>query len=392
MRFHHVLAEAVSLIVVCSLMPAFAMQRASGDAIRRAVSGNTVTFPDSKTGEPIFIYMAPDGTFESQFRGQTRTGTWWIKAPNLLCRVYDDGSRRSCRTLFIADDLLYFRGSKRSPFNARVLSGKQYRLDPISRPKARMFTRKGVTYHQEFVSHPGDPAQRVELYWARPEGQGRWPAILFVHGHQIGIRPGGKTYLDFGRLAAMLQEGYVAAAVSQPGYGQSGGAPDFCGSFSQNAILAAIRFLRQKTFVDPDKIGLFGYSRGAIVASMVATQDAQLAAVVLGGGTYDFNLGYPTELAGLDANIRSEAGVTPEAFKARSAAHHVEQIKSPILLLHGAEDDRFKADYVLKFARDLKAHNVVVQNKIFDGVGHGIPIRQQYQWILPFLREHLRHD
>lgn len=389
MRFNNALAKAVSLIVVCSLMPAFAIQRASGEDIRRAVSGNTITFPDSKTGEPIFMYMAPDGTFESQFRGRTRRGTWWIKAPRFLCRVYDDGSRRVCRTLFITDNWLYFRGSKGPSFNARVLAGKQSRLDAVGSSPARVFTRQGVSYHQEFIPHPDDPTQRVELYWTRPEGQAPWPAVIFVHGHQIGGRPGGKIYLDFGRLAAMRKEGYVAAAVSQPGYGQSGGAPDFCGPFSQKAILAAIRFLRQQTFVDPDKVGLFGYSRGAIVVSMVATQDSQLAAVVLGGGIYDFNRGYPTGLAGLDANIRSEAGVSPEAFKARSAAHHVGQIKSPILLLHGAEDDRFKADHVLKFARDLKAYNVVVQTKIFDGVGHGIPIRQQYQWVLPFLREHL---
>ena len=41
----------------------------------------------------------------------------------------------------------------------------------------------------------------------------------------------------------------------------------------------------------PHKVALYGYSRGAIVASMVATQDPKLAAVVLGAGAYNFLAG-----------------------------------------------------------------------------------------------------
>ena len=83
----------------------------------------------------------------------------------------------------------------------------------------------------------------------------------------------------------MATRGYVAAAVSQPGYGKSDGPPDYCGPFTQDAVQAAVEFLRRQTFIDPTRIALYGYSRGAIVASMVATK---VAAVVLGAGAYDF--------------------------------------------------------------------------------------------------------
>lgn len=80
----------------------------------------------------------------------------------------------------------------------------------------------------------------------------------------------------------MAARGYGAAAVFQPGYGNSDGAPHFCGPFTQDAVLVAIDFLRNKTFVNPNKVVLFGYSRGAIAASMVATKDQNLAPVILG--------------------------------------------------------------------------------------------------------------
>ena len=83
-----------------------------------------------------------------------------------------------------------------------------------------------------------------------------------------GKRPGGRLYVMRRHLDRMVARGYVAAAVSQPGYGASDGPPDFCGPFTHKAVLAALAFLRTKSFVKADKIALFGYSRGAIVAGV----------------------------------------------------------------------------------------------------------------------------
>lgn len=46
------------------------------------------------------------------------------------------------------------------------------------------------------------------------------------------MRDGGESYVKVGRLGMMAARGYVAAAVSQPGYGNSDGPPDFCGPFT----------------------------------------------------------------------------------------------------------------------------------------------------------------
>src|SRR5712671_56756 len=146
----------------------------------------------------------------------------------------------------------------------------------------------GWPIQRELLPHSRDPAKAVELFWTKPEGNGPFPAVLFIHGHQETQRNGGEAYVLTGRLGIMARRGYVAAAVSQPGYGNSSGPPDYCGPFTQQATLVAIDFLRRRPFVNPNKVALFGYSRGAIVAAMVATLDPRLAAVVLGTGAYDF--------------------------------------------------------------------------------------------------------
>jgi pimeloyl-ACP methyl ester carboxylesterase len=118
----------------------------------------------------------------------------------------------------------------------------------------------------------------------------------------------------------MARRSYVAAAISQSGYGNSSGPPDYCGPFTQQATLVAIDFLRRQPFVNPNKVALFGYSQGAIVAAMVATLDPRLAAVVLGAGAYDFFVWRPT-LPGISRNLFAEAGMSAEAFTARSAIY-----------------------------------------------------------------------
>lgn len=257
--------------------------------------------------------------------------------------------------------------------------------------QTRSFTEDGVTFHRTYIPHPVKWYGQVELYWTRPAGEARYPAIIFVHGHQWPKRPGGKVYVENGRLAHTVEKGYVAAAVSQSGYGKSGGERDFCGPNTQQAVLAAIRFLRKQPFVNPDKVGLMGRSRGAIVASMVATQDTQLAAVALAAGMYDVKSGYPTGIRAFDRNIRREAGTSDEAFKARSALHHADRIKAPILLLHGEGDNRISSEQAKLFANKLKSLGVPVVLQIFYWHGHRLPYGEVYDsWVYPFFHKYLK--
>ena len=151
--------------------------------------------------------------------------------------------------------------------------------------------RGGWVIQRAFLQHHQNISKKIEVFWTKPGEPGPWPAILFIHGHQEQIKNGGEAFVRTGRLGVMASRGYVAAALSQPGYGNSDGPPDFCGPFTQEAVLVAIDFLRNQPFVNPNKVVLYGYSRGAIVASMVATKDPKLAAVVLGAGSTTFLAG-----------------------------------------------------------------------------------------------------
>jgi dipeptidyl aminopeptidase/acylaminoacyl peptidase len=256
--------------------------------------------------------------------------------------------------------------------------------------EGQLIDRGGWLANREMLRHSKDDNKKIEIFWTKPAGDGPYPAVLLIHGHQEQVRNGGEAFVKTGRLGILAKQGYVAASLSQPGYGNSDGPPDYCGPFTQDAALVALDFLRKQPFVNPNKLALYGYSRGAIVAGMVAGRDPKIAAVVLGAGAYDFVSWYPTPLRGIDANIRQEAGTSADAFRARSAIYHIDKIKSPILLLHGTQDERIPVRQAEIFFDKLKASGVRVEMKIFPKARHSIPIDEQYREIYPFLAEFLR--
>ncbi len=63
----------------------------------------------------------------------------------------------------------------------------------------------------------------------------------------------------------------------------------------------------------------------------------------------------------------------PEAFRARSAMVHVDTITAPVLLLHGAQDERVPVRQAEAFAETQRAKGLAVTVNIFPYAKHGIP-------------------
>jgi len=177
----------------------------------------------------------------------------------------------------------------------------------------------------------------------------------------------------------------TTAAVSQSGFGASDGPPDFCGPKTQQAIIAALAFLRGQPSVDPDRIVLYGNSRGAVASAMVATQVSDLRAVILSSGVYDLEVAYRQSSEGLRWAIEKEAGLSREAFLARSALHYAPEVRSETLLLHGKHDDRAPVAQAELFSKALSNAGVLATLHVFE-CGHQIPRNHMQGALRPFLQ------
>lgn len=281
-------------------------------------------------------------------------------------------------------------GVTRHPFSRRVLwiaSLAALALTAAAVLVSRRAQAGDREVTRELLPDPEESSRKIEVYWEKPSGPGPWPAIVYLHGHQQPLRPGGKDFVGWGVLRDAARQGYVGIAVSQPGYGASDGPPDFCGPRTQRAVAAVVDDFRRRSFVRADRVALVGISRGAIVAAMLATADPGLAAIVLVSGLFDLsNLppGFPTR------NLREEGVVSDVDIRSRSALLQPKAIRAATLILNGADDDRTSPQQARELAKKIEEGGAYARTVFYAGVGHGIPVDLRAKEIVPFLRERLR--
>jgi pimeloyl-ACP methyl ester carboxylesterase len=124
-----------------------------------------------------------------------------------------------------------------------------------------------------------------------PEGDGPYPAVVLVSGSggDDGTRAGvsAQVFVRHGRLLA--EEGFAVLRYDPPGVGGSAGDAGLPSIERRvDETLAAVRYLASRTDVDPDRIGLQGWSQGPWVMALTAARhpdDVAFLVSVVGSGS-----------------------------------------------------------------------------------------------------------
>ena len=72
---------------------------------------------------------------------------------------------------------------------------------------------------RELIANSLSPGEKAEFFWSKPAGDGPFPMIVLLHGHQepANNRIGGRAFVAWGVLTDYSKSGFVAVSVSQPG-------------------------------------------------------------------------------------------------------------------------------------------------------------------------------
>jgi dipeptidyl aminopeptidase/acylaminoacyl peptidase len=207
----------------------------------------------------------------------------------------------------------------------------------------------------------------VEAISFVPAGTGPFPAALLIPGFE-------RTARDLVSLGARLADaGIAAAAVSQPGFGKSAGPADYVGPKTLNVLTSSFRRLQKEPFADPKRMGIYGYSRGGMAASLLAIEIDDLKAAVFGAGIYDFQRMYDeVTIPGIRDNMKSETGMTPEAVRVRSSVLRMDRLRCPVLILHGEDDKNVPVSQAKLLAKRLEELHKDFDLRLFPGREHGI--------------------
>ena len=175
---------------------------------------------------------------------------------------------------------------------------------------------------------------KIEGITIRPLAEGKYPALLLLPG-----RVSATASIGFGTILA--GQGFACLSIAEPGFGKSEGARDFMGPNSIKAFAAGFDKFKRESFVDSNRMGVYGYSRGGMAASLLTIKlGSEVKAAVFGAGIYDFKRAHDeTKFDDIRQNMENESGMTEQAIKERSSILQMHKLKSPVLIIHGENDE-----------------------------------------------------
>jgi dipeptidyl aminopeptidase/acylaminoacyl peptidase len=207
----------------------------------------------------------------------------------------------------------------------------------------------------------------VEAITFRPAGAGPFPGVLMIPGFQ-------RTALDLIPLGSVLaREGIAAVGITQPGFGRSQGNADYVGPNTLKVLTEGYRKFKSEPYVDARRMGIYGYSRGAMAASLLVLQLTDVRAAVFGAGVYDFKKAHDeVKIEGIRQNMERESGMTEAAIRERSSVFQMERLQCPVLILHGEKDENVPVNQAYLLRDRLTALKKDFEIKLFPDRTHGI--------------------
>ena len=140
---------------------------------------------------------------------------------------------------------------------------------------------KGLTY--EDVAFPSMDKDLTLRGWFLP-GNATYPAIIMVHGNGYSRDDPTIGTLDIG--AQLVQIGYNVLMFDLRGYGESDGSTVGGGYLEKRDLEGAVAYVKSRGF---ERIGVIGFSLGAVTALLAAAEDQDINAVVSDSSFADLN-------------------------------------------------------------------------------------------------------
>lgn len=204
----------------------------------------------------------------------------------------------------------------------------------------------------------------------------RYPLVVAVHGGPAASlkpawpRPGFNPVL-------LSQQGYFVLMPNPRGsYGQgeefaTANVRDFGGGDLRD-ILAGVDEAVHAAPIDPERIGITGWSYGGFMTMFAVTQTTRFKAAVAGAGISNWQSYYGQNaidtwmIPYLGASVYDD----PAVYGKMSAINFIKQVKTPTLVVVGDRDGECPAPQSYEFWRALKALGVKTQMVVYPNEGH----------------------
>lgn len=206
----------------------------------------------------------------------------------------------------------------------------------------------------------------------------KYPLIVFPHG---GVHANFSTYYTHIIRELMFQQYIVVAAEyrGSTGYGKSHYEKiDYGGLENADVDYSRQYMLDNYDFVDPNRVGIIGWSHGGMIALMNIFENPEKYKVAFAGVPVSdlvARMGYKDDsyraLFSADYHIGKTADENVEEYKRRSPAWNAHKLKTPLLIHTNTSDEDVNVLEVEHLIKSLKAEGKKFEYEIFKDLPGG---------------------
>ena len=231
---------------------------------------------------------------------------------------------------------------------------------------------------KEFFKFTTSEGVELNGWMIRPpdfDANKKYPVLMDVYGG-----PGSQTVLnvfrpgDFVWYQMLAQKGYIIVSVDNRGTGARG--QEFkkmtykqLGKYETFDQIAAAKYLASQSYVDPQRIGIWGWSYGGFMSTLCITKGAAIfkmaiaVAPVTNWRYYD--------------NIYTERFMrkpqdNASGYDDNSPINHVDKLKGKYLVIHGTSDDNVHVQNTMDLISALNKANKQYSMFLYPNKNHGI--------------------
>lgn len=260
----------------------------------------------------------------------------------------------------------------------------KYKSDHLPTEYGTMKSKDGQTMYWSMIKpYKFDAAKKYPVYLSTYGGP---------HAQHVS-RKWGDMFDQY-----MAQQGYVVFRMDNRGSGRRERA--FTDAIYRNLgkaevedQLTGVEWLGKQSYVDPKRVGVYGWSYGGFMALRLLSQGSdKIAAGVSGAPVTDWGL-YDTHYT---EQFMDKPSDNVEGYKQSNVFYHVDGLKSKLLLIHGMADDNVLFTNTTKMIDALVNRGVQFELMTYPGAKHGVANRLQRKHVQTaidaFFRKHLKPE
>lgn len=214
------------------------------------------------------------------------------------------------------------------------------------------------------------------LYPAHYDPARKYPLIVYVHGGPSSAVVPRWPYVGFGAVPFSALDCFVLMPNPRGSYGQGeaftqANRKDF-GYGDLRDILAGVDSVTKSHNIDPERVGITGWSYGGYMTMFAVTQTNRFRAAVAGAGIANYQSYYGQN--SIDQWMIPFFGASvyddPAVYARSSPITFIRNVKTPTLVVVGDRDGECPAPQSFEFWHALRAEHVPTELVVYPNEGH----------------------